>query len=136
MAKLRLKIVTPEKAIFDDEVSEVVATTENGEIGILPEHISLMTQILPGEVRITQGNKEISMATGYGLLQVANNNVIITTDMAQRAEEIDEKMAEEARKRAASALEQKLSDEEIASTTAMLEKALAQLKVKRRHRVR
>lgn len=136
MGKMNLKIVTPEKAIFDDEVSEVVATTENGEIGILPEHISLMTQILPGEIRITQGNKEISMATGYGLLQVASNNVIITTDMAERAEEIDEKMAEEARKRAASALEQKLSDEEIASTTAMLEKALAQLKVKRRHRVR
>jgi F-type H+-transporting ATPase subunit epsilon len=136
MSKLHLKIVTPEKDIFDDEVSEVVATTDSGEIGILPEHISLMTQVLPGEVRVTQGNKEIIMAVGFGLLQVANNNVIITTDMAEKAEEIDEKSAEEARKRATAALEQKLSDEELATTTAALEKAIAQLKVKRRHRVR
>lgn len=136
MSKLHLKIVTPEKDIFDDEVSEVVAFTENGEIGILPEHISLMTQVLPGEVKITQGNKEINMAVGQGLLQVANNNVIITTDMAQKPEEIDEKAAEEAKKRAQAALEQKLTDEEIAETTAVLERAIAQLKVKRRHRVR
>lgn len=136
MSNMHLKIVTPEKAIFDDEVSEVVATTESGEIGILPEHISLMTQVLPGEVRITQGNKQIIMAVGYGLLQVDSNNVILTTDMAERAEEIDEKAAEDARKRAAAALEQKLTDEEIASTTALLEKALAQLKVKRRHKIR
>jgi len=136
MSKLHLKIVTPEKDIFDDEVSEVVATTDNGEIGILPEHISLMTQVLPGEIRISQGSKQIIMAVGLGLLQVSNNNVIITTDMAEKAEDIDERAAEEARKRAATALEQKLTDEELATTTAALEKAIAQLKVKRRHRVR
>ncbi|MDD2823254.1 MAG: ATP synthase F1 subunit epsilon [Candidatus Daviesbacteria bacterium] len=136
MSKLHLKIVTPEKAIFDDEISEVVATTDNGEIGILPEHISLMTQVLPGEVRIKQGNKEIIMVVGLGLLQVAQNNVIITTDMAQKYEDIDEKSAEEAKKRAQLALEQTLTDEEIASTTAALEKAIAQLNVKRKHKVR
>jgi F-type H+-transporting ATPase subunit epsilon len=128
--------VTPEKAIFDDDVSEVIATTENGKIGILPEHIALMTQILPGELIIKQGNKEIILATGYGLLQVANDNVAITTDMAEKEEDIDEKSAEEARKRAVLALEQKLGDEELAATEASLERALAQLKVKRRHRVR
>ena len=136
MSQLHLKIVTPEKAIFDDDVSEVIATTENGEIGILPEHIALMTQILPGELRIKTGNKEIVLATGYGLLQVANDTVSITTDMAEKEEDIDEKVAEEARKRAVIALEQKLGDEELAVTEAALEKALAQLKVKRRHRVR
>lgn len=136
MSTLHLKIVTPEKIIFDDDVSEVMAFTESGEIGILPNHINLMTKIKPGEVKIKQGNKEISMVTGSGLLQVAYNEVIITTDMAEKPEEIDEKSAEEARKRATEALEQKLSAEEIATAEIALEKALAQLKVKRRHRVR
>lgn len=133
---LHLKIVTPEKTIFDEDISEIIAFTESGEIGILPEHISLMTKVKPGEVIIKQGGKEISMATGSGLLQVAHNEVIITTDMAEKPEEIDEKSAEEARKRATEALEQKLSSEEIATAEVALEKALAQLKVKRRHRVR
>lgn len=136
MSTLHLKIVTPEKIIFDEEVSEVIASTESGEIGILPEHISLMTKVKPGEIIIKQGSKENSMVTGSGLLQVAHNEVTITTDMAEKVEEIDEKAAEEARKRATEALEQKLSSEEIATAEVALEKALAQLKVKRRHRVR
>lgn len=136
MSQLHLKIVTPEKEIFDDEVEMVTAETTDGEIGILPHHINLMTQIKPGEIRIKQGNKEIPMVMGSGLLQVANNIVTITTDMAEKVEEIDEKAAEEAHKRAQIALEQKLTDEEIASAQISLEKALAQLKVKRRHRVR
>ncbi len=136
MATFHLKIVTPEKIIFDEEISEVIAETMDGEIGILPGHINLMTQIKAGEIRIKQGSKEIPLATGSGLLQVADNVATITTDMAEKLEDIDEKMAEGARKRAEVALEQKLSNEETAATEAALEKALAQLKVKRRHRVR
>lgn len=136
MSQLHLKIVTPEKVIFDEDIDMVTAETTEGEVGILPNHISLMTQIKPGEIRIKQKNKEIPLVTGSGLLQVANNIATITTDLAEKVEEIDEKAAEDARKRAESALEQKLTDEEIAETTATLEKALAQLKVKRRHRVR
>lgn len=136
MSQLHLKIVTPEKIIFDEEISEVIAETQDGKIGILPEHINLMTQIKSGEVRIKQGNKEITMATGSGLLQVAKDTVTITTDMAEKAEEIDEKLAEEVKKRAQEALAQKQSMEEVALAEAALEKALAQLKVKRRHRVR
>lgn len=136
MSQLHLKIVTPEQEIFDGDVDEITATTDQGEIGILPEHINLMTKVKPGSVMIKQGNKEILMAIGSGLLQVARNEAVITTDMAEKAEEIDEKGAEEARKRATEALEQKLSAEEIASAEVALEKALALLKVKRRHRVR
>lgn len=136
MSQMHLKIVTPEKIIFDEDVDMLTAETTEGEIGILPHHINLMTQIRSGEIKIKQKNKEIPLATGTGLLQVADNIVTITTDMAERIEEIDEKAAEDARKRAQAALEQKLTDEEIAETTAVLEKALAQLKVKRRHRVR
>lgn len=136
MAKLNLKIVTPEQEIFSGEVDEVMVTTVDGEIGILPNHTGLLSQIIPGEMRIKSGGKVTVMATGSGLLQMRSNTLFIMTDLAQGLEEIDEKAAEEARKRAEAALEQTLADEEYAETVAILEKSLAQLKVKRRHRVR
>lgn len=134
ISKLHLKIVTPEKEIFDGEVDQVNAYTPDGEIGILPGHVNLMTQVIPGELRIREGNKISLLATGSGLLQVSKDQVSVLTDLAQRAEDIDEKEVEEARKRAEDALEDKLTGEEYATTLAVLEKALAQLKVKRRHR--
>lgn len=134
MASFKLKIVTPEKEIFDEEVEMVTASTREGEVGILPNHVSLMAQLKPGELRIKQHGKEIIMAVGSGLLQVAGGTVTIATDLAESAENINEKEVEEAHERAKIALEQKLDNEEYVATTAALEKALAQLKVKHRHR--
>lgn len=133
MSQLHLKIVTPEKEIFDDEVEMVTVTTPDGEIGVLPHHVNLMTKIVPGELRIKTKEKVQVMATGAGLLQMANNNLVVATDLAEKAEDIDEKAMEEAKARAQAALEQTLSDEEYALALSSLEKALAQLKVKRRH---
>lgn len=133
MSQLHLKIVTPEKEIFDEDVDMVTLTTTEGEIGILPHHINLMTQVVPGELRIKIGDKTTVMATGSGLLQMDNNTLVIATDLAEKAEDINEKAVEEARERAQKALEQTLSDEEYAETLAVLEKSLAKLKVKRRH---
>jgi F-type H+-transporting ATPase subunit epsilon len=133
MVQLLLKIVTPEKEIFNDEVDMVTATTTEGEIGILPHHVNLMTQLMAGELRIKKGDKTTVMATGSGLLQMADNILTIATDMAENEADIDEKAAEEARKRAQEALEQTQTDEEYATALANLEKALAQLRVKRRH---
>jgi len=136
MANLHIKIVTPEKEIFDSEIEQVTVTTPEGEIGVLPHHINLMAQIIPGELRIKDKGKEVIMATGGGLLQVTDNSVVIACDLVEKAEDIDEKAAEEAKKRAKAALEQTLSDEEYASTLAVLEKSLALLRVKRKHHVR
>ncbi|MCL4441779.1 MAG: ATP synthase F1 subunit epsilon, partial [Firmicutes bacterium] len=111
----------------------VTVNTREGEIGILPHHTNLMSQLAPGEMRIKNGDKERVMAIGSGLLEVTNNILIIATDLAESLEDIDEKVAEEARKRAEAALEQTQTDEEYATAMANLEKALAQLKVKRRH---
>lgn len=133
MNQLHLKIVTPEKEIFDGEVEEVVVTTSDGEIGILPHHTNLMAQIIPGEMRVKNSGKMQIMATGGGLLQMVNNTLVIATDLVEKAEDIDEKAVEEARKRAQEALEQTLTDEEYATALSTLEKSLAQLKVKRRH---
>lgn len=136
MSQLHLKIVTPEKLIFDEEVDQVNVSTEDGQIGILPHHANLMAKLTPGELVIKKGGKAESMAVGDGFLQIADNSLTIMTDLANYAEDIDERAVEEAKKRAEQALEQKLSDEEYAETLAVLEKSLAQLRIKRRHRVR
>lgn len=136
MNQLHLKIVTPEKLIYDEEVSQVNVPTEEGEIGILPGHANLMAKLEPGELVIKKGGKVDSMAVGDGFLQVADNTLTVMTDLATYATDIDERAVEEAKKRAETALSQTLSDEEYAETLANLEKSLAQLRVKRRHKVR
>lgn len=136
MAELHLKIVTPEKLIFDEEVSQVNVSTEQGEIGILPNHANLMAKLEPGELVIKKGGKVDSMAIGDGFLQISNNVLTVMTDLATYTADIDERAVEEAKKRAEAALSQTLSDEEYAETMANLEKSLAQLRIKRRHKVR
>lgn len=133
MSQLHLKVATPEKAIFEGDVEMVSVKTSDGEIGILPHHINLMTQIVPGEMRIKRGSEIIHMVTGSGLLQMADNTLVIATDLAQKPEEINVSEVEEARKRAEAALEQTLTDEEYATTLAILEETSAQLRIKRRH---
>lgn len=136
MVQLHLKIVTPEKSIYDDSVDMVTLPSSEGELGILPHHTNLMARLSPGELRIRKGNQVSVMAIGDGFIQVSDNTLSIMTDLAAHAEDIDEKAVEEAKKRAQIALEEKLSDEEYAETLATLEKSLAQLKVRRRHKVR
>ena len=136
MSQFHLKIVTPEKEIFNEEVSEVLVTSAEGELGILPHHANLMARLVPGALRIKKGEKETVLATGEGFLQIVDNKLTILTDLAEHAQDIDEKAVEQAKKRAEEALLQKLSDEEYAETLAILEKSLAQLHVKRRYRVR
>ena len=136
MSQLHLKIVTPEKLLVDEEVSQVNVSTEQGQIGILPNHANLMAKLEPGELVIKKGSKEDRLAVGDGFLQVAGNVLTVMTDLAVNEGDIDEKGVEEAKKRAESALSQTLSDEEYAETLANLEKSLAQLRIKRRHKVR
>lgn len=136
MSQLHLKIVTPEKVAVDEPVEMVTLTSSDGELGILPHHTNLMAKLMPGELRIKRGGKVETFATGDGFIQVADNTLTILTDLAVDEAQIDEKKVEEAKKRAEAALEQKLSDEEYAETLAVLEKSLAQLRVKRRHRAR
>lgn len=134
MADLILKIVTPEEEVMNEEVDQVNVSTTQGELGILPNHANLMAKLIPGELKIKKSGKTSYFAIGDGFLQVEKNALTIMTDLAENAEEIDEKAVEAARKRAQVALEQKLGDEEYAETLASLEKSLAQLKVKRRRR--
>ena len=134
MANLNLKIVTPEKEIFNDSCDQINVSTSSGEIGILPGHISLMSKILPGKLEIKKSHKTEILAIGEGFLTVTEDQVKIMTDMAIEEGDINEKAIEDAKKRAETALTQKLSEQEYAETLSVLEKSLAQLRVKRRHR--
>ena len=133
---MKVEIITPEKISYSEDADQVSLPTAEGEITVLPGHIPLVTQLLPGELTLKKGNQYIVMAAGGGFAEITGKKVSIATDLAQRPEEIDERVAEEARKRAEQALTERdrLSEEEFAVTAANLQKALAQLKIKRRHR--
>lgn len=134
MATLRLEIVTPDRLAFDGEVDSVVLPGSEGEIGILPLHIPLMTQIKPGEVIISKNGKRDYLAVGEGFATVTQERVNILTDMAIEWQHIDETAAEAAVERAKTTLAGKhdLSEEEVASVQGSLLKSIAQLHVKRR----
>lgn len=133
MTKISLSILTPTQTILDTEVDKIVLPSKTGEIGILPHHADLVTRLLPGELTISSNGKTTHYALGDGLLSVSNNKVTLLTDLAQTSAEIDEKAVLEAKKRAEDALQNNLSEEEYATTLAVIEKSLAQLKIKRRH---
>lgn len=134
MATLHLEIVTPEARVYEADVDQVVIPGIEGELGILPQHVPLMTQLQPGELRIYQNGKESRLAIGEGFVEVRPDKVSVLTDMALHEADIDEKAVQEAIARAEDEMKnQKLSHEELATVQASLQKSLAKLRVKRRH---
>lgn len=130
---LHLEIVTPEQKIYSDDVDSVTIPGVEGELGVLPQHVPLMTQLLPGELRVLKGGEELRLAVGEGFVEIGADKVAVLTDMAVKESEIDESAAEEAVKRAEEAMkDSKLGDEEYATVKASLQKSLALVRVKRR----
>ncbi|MFA7169820.1 MAG: ATP synthase F1 subunit epsilon [Candidatus Paceibacterota bacterium] len=132
--RIDLQIVTPEKIAFNGEIDQISLPTKNGQITILPKHISLVSTIKHGELIIKDGKNEILMAVYGGFVEVRKNQVRVMTDIAERIEEINIEKAEEARKEAQKRLQEKdrMSDVAFADTVAILEKSLARIKVARR----
>jgi F-type H+-transporting ATPase subunit epsilon len=128
---MKLEIVTPDGKAYSEDVEMVTLTGVQGEMGILPQHIRLMTKLVPGELVVRKDGRDVFVAVGAGLVEVTGTRVSILTDMAVAADRIDEAKAEEARLRAEARLREKLSAEEVATTNASLARSLAQLKVKR-----
>jgi F-type H+-transporting ATPase subunit epsilon len=129
---LKLEIVTPDAQTYSEQVEMVTLPGSEGEMGIYPHHVPLMTQIVAGEVIVRKDGRDYSLAVGEGFVEITGDRVAIMTDMAIRAENIDEAKAEEARRRAESRLAEQIDDEESAMVSAALAHSLAQLKVKRR----
>ena len=131
---LKLEIVTPEATVYSEDVDMVTLPGVEGEMGILPQHVRLMTQLVPGEMIVRKDEHDHFLAVGEGLVEITGDRVGIVTNMAIAVENIDEAKAEEARQRAAARLREKISSEEVASVNASLARSLAQLRVKRRRR--
>ena len=134
MATLRLEIVTPEAKTYSEDVDMVTLPGVEGEMGIFPMHVPLMTQLVAGELSVRKGGQDFFLAIGEGFVEITGDRVAVMTDMAIKAENIDEAKAEEARRRAEARMAEKLNDEESAMVAASLAHSLAQLKVKRRQR--
>ena len=133
MATLKLEIVTPEGRAYSDDVVMVVLPSIEGEIGVYPAHVPLMTQLSPGELRITKDGKTTEFVVGTGFIEVTGDSVSVLTDSVLGEEEIDEGATEEAIKRAQAALKDKnLSSEDTAEVEASLARSLAQIRFKRR----
>lgn len=134
MATLKLEIITPEAKIFSEEVEMVTLPGVDGELGVYPMHVPLMTQIVPGEIIARKGSAETCLAVGEGFVEITADRVTVLSDMAIEAANIDEVQVAEARRRAEARLAEKLSAEDEALTQATLARTAAQLKVKQRRK--
>jgi F-type H+-transporting ATPase subunit epsilon len=131
---LRLEIVTPEKTAYSEDVEMVTLPGSEGELGVYPNHVPLLTTLNPGELRVLKGGKESFLAIGEGFVEITGSTVSVLTDMALEPAVIDESAAEAAVARAQAAMKEDLGSDELVAVQASLQKALAQLHVKRRRR--
>lgn len=132
--KLTVDILTPQNEIYKGEADEVQVSTVNGEIGILPGHVSLMARIIPGELKIKNNGKTQLIAILGGYVEIEKNHVNILGDYAVRAEDIEVAKAEQAKDKAEKAMNEKISQEDLATLRGELVKSILQLKVARKHR--
>jgi F-type H+-transporting ATPase subunit epsilon len=133
---LTLEIVTPEARVYSDTIDSVVIPTVEGEIGVLPGHIPLLTQVADGELRVTKGAATSYLAIGGGFAQIDGDKVSVLAERAISEEHIDEKAVEEAMKRAEQAIKdaKDMDPNEFEHLQNMVRFAGTQLAVKRRRR--
>lgn len=134
---LILDIVTPEKKFFSGEVQNVYMPGTEGEMGILPGHVPLVTGVNPGELRFSINGKIEELAIGAGFAEITQEKVTVLTDLAVSDEDIDEAKVEAAMKRAEEALtniDHSENTEEVAALQGAIAKSMAQLKLKRKRR--
>lgn len=138
MKTLKVKIVTPEKSVAEMEVLDITLPIQDGEVTILPEHIPYIGALRSGEILVRRVGKEEqeSLAVSGGFVEFDHDVLTILADRAERAEDIDLKRAEEAKKRAEELMTKAvdMSEEEYATVAAALEKELTRIKVARKHR--
>jgi F-type H+-transporting ATPase subunit epsilon len=129
-----LELITPEKEVLKEEVDEIIAQTTLGQIAILPNHIPLLTQILPGELIVKKNGKEQFLAVTGGFLEITKEKVTLLADYAIRSEHIEEVAAQKAKDRAEKALAEKGSEQNTALAQSELRRAIAELKVVQRRK--
>jgi F-type H+-transporting ATPase subunit epsilon len=130
-ATLKLEVVTPDEIAYSADVEMVTLPGLEGQMGIYPQHVPLMTQIVPGELLVKKDGQEFALAVGEGFAEITGTKVNILTDMAIKADADDAKM-EEARKRAEARLRERMGNEDAARVEAAMAQSLTQIRVKRR----
>jgi F-type H+-transporting ATPase subunit epsilon len=133
---LTLEIVTPEDRVYSDTVDTVVIPTLEGEIGILPGHIPLLTQVADGELRVTKGSETKALVVGSGFAEIDGDRVKVLAEFAINEAQIDEHAAEKAIQRAEEALKgkEKMDPAEVERLESLVRFSVAQLGVKRKRR--
>lgn len=133
MPTLKLEIVTPEEKVYSEDVDMVTLPGTEGEIGVYPKHVPLLTSLQPGELRVVKDGRETALAVGEGFVEIRTDGVSVLTDMALESQKIDLEAAEKAVASAQAAMKEDHTAEEVAAIQATMQKALAQMHVKRRH---
>jgi F-type H+-transporting ATPase subunit epsilon len=137
MAKtIHVDIVSAEQEIFSGEADLVIAPGEGGELGILPEHMPLLTRVKPGTIRIQKGGEEEIIYVSGGMMEVQPDRVTVLADTSVRAHDLDEAKAMEAERLAKEAIANRTGAMEIAKAQAELAEAAAQLAAIRKLRQR
>jgi F-type H+-transporting ATPase subunit epsilon len=139
MAKtLHVDIVSAEQQIYSGEAQRVIAPGEAGELGIMPEHIPLLTRVKPGVLRIlpAEGGEEEIIYVSGGMMEVQPDRVTVLADTSVRAHDLDEAKAMEAERLAKEALSNRSGAMEIAKAQAELAEAAAQIAAIRKLRSR
>jgi F-type H+-transporting ATPase subunit epsilon len=133
--KIKFKIVTPEKTVFESEIDQATLPVADGEVTILPNHRSYIAALKAGEIDLKKDGEEIVLATSGGFIEFNHNNLVVLADTAERAEEIDLKRAEEAKERAEAVMKEKVrtNDSDYARVAAAIEKEMARLRVGKKH---
>lgn len=132
---MQVDIVSAEQEIFSGVVEFLVAPAEQGEVGIMPRHNQMITRLKPGEVRLKLSHDQVqSFYVSGGILEVQPHVVTVLSDTALRAKDIDEAAVVEARRRAQDALQNRDTDVDLATATAQLAQANAQLELLRKLR--
>ncbi len=135
MATIRCNIVSAEEEIFHGEAQLVVATGEEGELGIAPRHAALITRLKPGQVRVLRENgEELFFYVSGGILEVQPSVVTVLADTALRAKDLDEAAARRAKEEAERALANRTDALEVAQAQVQLSQAVAQLQALERLR--
>ncbi len=136
MRQLHLDVLTAERTILSMDVDALAATTEEGQIGVLPGHASLVTLLRAGELMLRIGSEDHYLAVSGGFLEVTSQGVVVLADACERADEIDMQRAEEARRSAEELLRAGVQETDSAAAEAALRRSLVRLKGVERYRRR
>jgi len=131
---MQFLLVTPDRTLVDEQVEEILARGIEGEFGILPHHMPLVTPLPVGELQYKQNGEWHVLALGGGFVEVLPDKVTVVADVAERSDEIDRERAEAAKRRAEAALSEAAAGQAQAEAQAELQRALLRLQVARRHR--